>query len=69
MQCETNDILKVQEIFLSHLYDQTNFPIKLNEVNDGKENDKVAALQILQYGEVHHMSRTEGEEYFSSSKL
>jgi hypothetical protein len=67
-QCdmEKNDILKVQERLLSHLYDQTHSPIKFNKVNDGQDVDKVAALQILQYGELHHMSRTQGEDYLKS---
>ena len=51
-KCEINDILKVQEILLSHLYDQTNSLITFNKVNDGKDVDKIAALQILQYGEL-----------------
>ena len=65
-KCEINDILKVQEVLLSHLYDQTNSLISFNKVNDGKDVDKIAALQILQYGELHHMSRTEGDEYLKS---
>ena len=65
-ECEINDVLKVQEILLAHFYDQTNSPIRFNKVNDGKDVDKIAALQILQYGEVHHMSRTEGDEYLKS---
>ena len=64
--CEINDILKVQEVLLSHLYDQTNSLIRFNKVNDGKDVDKIAALQILRYGELHHMSRTEGDEYLKS---
>ena len=46
-QCKNNDVLKVQELLLAHLYDQSTSPIKFNKVNDGKEVNKVTALQIL----------------------
>ena len=66
-QCKNNDVLKVQELLLAHLYDQSTSPIKFNKVNDGKEVNKVAALQILQYAEEHHMSRAEAEDYLKST--
>jgi len=62
-QCENNDILKVQEILLSRLYDQRAAPTKFNKVNQGKEVDKIAALKILQYIEEHHLSISEANEY------
>jgi hypothetical protein len=62
-EMENNDILKIQEVLLSQLYDQRSSPIKFNKVNEGKQVNKIAALQILQYAEEHHMSRTEADEY------
>jgi hypothetical protein len=66
-ECKDNDILKIQELLLSHLYDQNTSPIKFNKVNGGKVVNKVAALQILQYAEEHHMSRSEAEDYLKST--
>ena len=67
-ECEmkNNDMLKVQLLVQELLYDQTTSPLRFNKVNDGKEVNKVAALQILQYCEERHMSRTEAEEYLKS---
>lgn len=66
-QCIPNDILKVQKVVISQLYDQTTSPIRFNKVNDSKEVNKVAALQILKYCEERHMSRVEAEEYLKST--
>ena len=63
-ECEmkNNDILKVQSIVQSYLYDQTTSPLHFNKVNNGTgEVNKVAALQIVQYCQERHMSRTDAE--------
>jgi len=62
-ECEDNDILKLQEIMLSKLYDQRNSSSRFNKVNNGKDVDKLAALKILQYIEEHHLSVVEANEY------
>jgi len=64
---KNNDILKVQLIVQLYLYDQSTSPLRFNKVNDGTgEVNKVAALQILQYCEERHMSRTEADDYLKS---
>lgn len=65
----SNNVLKGQLIVLSQFYNQTSSPIKFNKVNGGIEVNKVAALQILEYCEERHMSRTEAEEYLKSPIL
>jgi hypothetical protein len=66
-QMENNDLLKVQLLVQLYLYDQSTSPLHFNKVNDGTgEVNKVAALQILQYCEERHMSRTEADEYLKS---
>lgn len=66
-QCIPNDVLKIQQLVLSQLYDQTSSPIRFNKVNNEKEVNKVAALQILKFCEERHMSRVEAEEYLKST--
>jgi hypothetical protein len=45
--CDENDVLKVQELVLSRLYDQQSTLIRFNKVNNGKIVDKIAALHLL----------------------
>jgi len=65
-ECEINDILKVQEILLSHYFDQRTSPFQFNKVNGKCVVDKVIALQMLKYIEENHMSREAADTYIKN---